>query len=178
MSYPEPERDIGVRAALSERLVSSYPGRMLHIELAIAELHGGGRIEGRVHRDGTPATGSLVVRVRCIESWRVSPRPGRWLLMGRAQAIPVWRQEVCFEESRELDSLEGVHWLGFAFTLPDGLPPAVEARTVAWRYEVEARRSVRFGPDDRALLTPLGSVGVLASTSPRADPGSIRAGAR
>jgi hypothetical protein len=173
-----PVAELEVRAALSERLVSSFDGRRIHLELTTAELHGGGRIAGRVHRDGGPAPGALVARVRCIESWRVSPRPGRWLLASRAHAIPVWRQVVVFEESAELEPLDDAHWRGFSFDLPAGLPPAVEARTLAWRYEVEARRSVRFGPDDRTVLTPLGSVGALASTFSRADPGSIRAGAR
>jgi hypothetical protein len=173
-----PESDIGVRAALSERLVSSFPGRRMHLELSLAELYGGGRIAGRVHRDRDVAPGALVARVRCIESWRASPRPGRWLLMSRTRAIPVWRQVVRFEEATELEAFDEAHWRGFSFDLPDRLPPAVEARTVAWRYEVEVRRSVRFGPDDRALLTPLGSVGALASTFPRADPRSIRTGTR
>jgi len=170
--------DVSVRAALSERLVSSFPGRRIHIELATAELHGGGTIRGRVHRDGGSAGGALVVSVRCIESWQSSPSPGRWLPATRPHALPVWRQDIVFEASSELEPLDDAHWRGFSFALPDGLPPAVEARSVAWRYEVEARRSVRFGPDDRALLTPLGSVAVLAGTTPRADLRSIRAGAR
>ncbi|MEO9176820.1 MAG: hypothetical protein ABI317_15010 [Gaiellales bacterium] len=178
MNDPPPETDIAVRAALSERLVSSFPGRRMHLELSLAELHGGGRIAGRVHRDRGAAPGALVARVRCIESWRVSPRPGRWLLMSRTHAIPVWRQVVCSEQAAELEPFDDSHWRGFSFDIPTGLPPAVEARTVAWRYEVEVRRSVRFGPDDRAMLTPLGSVGALHSTFPRTDPGSIRAGAR
>ena len=84
--------------------------------------------------------------------------------------------EISFEHGLELESLDDAHWRGFSFELPDGLPPAVEARSIAWRYEVEARRSVRFGPDDRALITPLASVNVLAS--PRADRSPIRTRAR
>ena len=83
--------------------------------------------------------------------------------MSRANAIPLWRQRVSFEHGLELESLDDAHWRAFSFELPDGLPPAVEARSIAWRYEVEARRSVRIGPDDRALITPLASVNVLAN---------------
>lgn len=170
--------DVAVRAALSERLVSSFPGRRIHIELSDAELHGGGRIRGRVHRDRAVAGGALVVSVRCVEAWQKSPTPGRWLPATRPHALPIWRQEIRFEESLELEPLDDAHWRGFAFDLPEGLPPAIEARTIAWRYEVEARRSVRFGPDDRAVVTPLGSVGALASPAPRAGLRSTRAGAR
>jgi hypothetical protein len=169
---------LGERAALSERLVSSFSGRRMHLELALAELHGGGAVEGRVHLDRVPATGRLRVAVRCVESWRVSPRPGRWILQGRANALPLWRQRVMFEEWRELEPLTDANWRGFSFVLPDELPPAIEARSIAWRYEIDVRRSVRFAPDDRALLTPLGYVDVLASVRPRADRRSIRARAR
>jgi hypothetical protein len=167
-TLPE-QLELGERAALSERLVASFPGRRMHVELSDAALRGGGHVEGRVHLDRAPAGGRLQASVRCIESWRVSPRPGRLVLMSRANAIPLWRQRVCFEEWLELESLDDAHWRGFSFTLPDRLPPAVEARSIAWRYEVEARRSVRLRPDDRAMLTPLGSVEVLASARPRAD---------
>ena len=47
--------------------------------------------------------------------------------------------------------------------------PAVEARSIAWRYEIEVRRSVRFGPDDRAVITPLGYVDVSGVARARAD---------
>ena len=174
-TLPE-QLDLSERAALSERLVASFSGRRMHVELSDAELRGGGRIEGRIHLDRAPASGRLLATVRCIESWRMSPRPGRLVLMSRANAIPLWRQRVSFEHGLELESLDDAHWRAFSFELPDGLPPAVEARSIAWRYEVEARRSVRIGPDDRALITPLASVNVLAS--PRADRSPIRTRAR
>jgi len=55
-----------------------------------------------------------------------------------------------------LDGLADAHWAGFAFTLPADLPTAVEARSVAWRYEIEARRPLRLRPDERALAVPIG----------------------
>ena len=175
-SLPE-QLDLPERAALSERLVASFAGRRMHLELAHAELCGGGRIEGRVHAHRSPAAGRLVATVRCIESWRVTPRPGRWILQSRANAIPMWRQATWFEQGTELEPLGSAHWRAFAFDLPLWLPPAVEARSVAWRYEIEARRSVRFGPDDRTVITPLGYVDVTAGHA-RADPAGIRASSR
>ena len=61
--------------------VASFSGRRMHVELAHADLRGGGRIEGRVARRPRAGTrAGCVASVRCIESWRVSPRPGRWIL--------------------------------------------------------------------------------------------------
>jgi hypothetical protein len=175
-SLPE-QLEPSERAALSERFVASFSGRRMHVELAHADLRGGGRIEGRAHVDRAPALGRLLAIVRCIESWRVSPRPGRWM-QSRAHGIPIWRQELWHEEQAELESLDDAHWRAFAFDLPEWLPPAVEARSIAWRYEVEIRRSVRFGPDDRAVITPLGYVDVNGMTSAREDRPAIHTGAR
>ncbi len=111
------------RAALSERLVASFSGRRMHVELSNVELRGGGRIAGRVHLDRAPASGRLLASVRCIESWRMSPRPGRLVLMSRANAIPLWRQRVSFEQLLELESLDDAHWRAFSFELPEQLPP-------------------------------------------------------
>jgi hypothetical protein len=46
-------------------------------------------------------------------------------------------------------------WAAFCFALPDRLPPAVEARTIAWRYELRAQRTVRHWFNETAALTPL-----------------------
>jgi hypothetical protein len=176
-TLPE-QLDLAERAALSERFVASFSGRRMHLELAHADLRGGGSIEGRVHVDRAPAPGRLVASVRCVESWRVTPRPGRWILQSRGSQIPLWRHSVWFEEQAELEPLDHAHWRAFAFALPDWLPPAIEARTIAWRYEVEVRRSVRFGPDDRAVVTPLGYVDVTSYAGARADRQAIRASTR
>ena len=113
-TLPE-QLELSERAALSERLVASFSGRRMHVELSDADLRGGGRIEGRIHLDRAPASGRLLATVRCIESWRVSPRPGRLVLMSRANAIPLWRQRVCFEHGLELESLDDAHWRAFSF---------------------------------------------------------------
>lgn len=176
-SLPE-QLDPAERAALSERFVASFSGRRMHIELSRADLHGGGSIEGRAHVDRAPARGRLLAAVRCIESWRVTPRPGHWILQNRGNGIPMWRHETLFEEHAELESLESAHWRQFSFDLPAWLPPAVEARSIAWRYEVEVRRAVRLGPDDRAVLTPLAYVDVSGMAGTRADRPAIRAGTR
>jgi hypothetical protein len=175
-SLPE-QLDPAERAALSERFVASFPGRRMHLELSHADLRGGGRIAGRAHVHRAPARGRLVASIRCLESWRVTPRPGRWILQGRPNGISMWRHETWFEVSEELEPLDADNWRGFSFTLPEWLPPAIEARSIAWRYEVEVRRSVRFGPDERAVLTPLGFVDVSGLAGTRADR-SIRTGAR
>jgi hypothetical protein len=176
-SLPE-QLDPAERAALAERFVASFSGRRMHVELAHADLWGGGRIEGRAHVDRAPAPGRLVASVRCIESWRVTPRPGHWIMQNRSNTVPLWRHETWFEEHAELEPLEHAHWRGFAFDLPEWLPPAVEARSIAWRYEIEVRRSVRFGPDDRAVITPLGYVDVSAVASARAGRLAIRTSTR
>jgi hypothetical protein len=176
-SLPE-QLDLAERAALSERLVASFAGRRMHLELSHAELCGGGRIEGRVHVDRSPAPGRLVAIVRCLESWRVTPPPGRWIVRGRGNAIPQWRHATWYEQQIALEPLGAAHWRAFAFDLPSCLPPAVEARSIAWRYEVEVRRAVRFGFDDRAVITPLGYVDVTSFARARADRRAIRAGAR
>ena len=165
------------RAALSERFVASFPGRRMHLELVHPDLRGGGRIAGRAHVDRAPARGRLVASVRLLEAWRVTPRPGRWMLQGRPNGISLWRHETRFEARAELEPLDAGNWRGFSFDLPDGLPPAIEARSIAWRYEVEVRRSVRLGPDERAVLTPLGFVEVSGMAGARAVR-SIRTSAR
>ena len=175
-TLPE-QLDPAARAALSERFVASFPGRRMHLELVHPDLRGGGRIAGRVHVDRAPARGRLVASVRLLEAWRLTPRPGRWMLQGRANGVSLWRQETRFEAREELEPLDAGNWRGFSFDLPDGLPPAIEARSIAWRYEVEVRRSVRLGPDERAVLTPLGFVEVSGIAGARAAR-SIRTSAR
>ena len=73
-TLPE-QLDLSERAALSERLVASFSGRRMHVELSDAELRGGGRIEGRVHVDRAPASGRLA-RDACAASSRGACRRG------------------------------------------------------------------------------------------------------
>ena len=61
------------RHALAMRLVGDFEARRFHVELATAELVGGGTIAGRVHRDRELAAGPIVVRARCMEAWREAP---------------------------------------------------------------------------------------------------------
>ena len=51
---------------------------------------------------------------------------------------------------------DGAHWASFSFRLPAGLPPAVEGRSIAFRYEVEASSRGLFGLRERAAETPIG----------------------
>lgn len=134
---------------LGDRMIADFASRHFHLELSEAGLHGGGRIAGRVHLD-RPLTGRLELRAECREWWRTSP-PSLW----RRQP-PIWNSRELWSDQVEVELEQGAHWGGFGFALPDHLPAAVEGYMVAWRYEIEARRPARLGPDERAVITPLG----------------------
>jgi hypothetical protein len=144
------------RHALAMRLVGDFEARRFHVELASADLVGGGEIAGRVHRDRELAAGPIVMRARCMEAWREAPPRVPILPANRSMRMPRWHERTLWSEEQVLDGLSEAHWAGFRFTIPDGLPPAVEARAVAWRYEIEARRPLRLRPDERAIAVPLG----------------------
>lgn len=128
-------------------LIAGWDARHFHLELAEALLGGGGRIAGRIHRHGSWRSTALAVRVRCDECWRPSAAATR--------AMPSWHDQTLWaaEEMIQLDPEQA--WAPFSFDLPLGLPPGVEGRSIAWRYELWARRRRRHGPDETAALTPL-----------------------
>ena len=70
--------------------------------------------------------------------------------------MPRWHERTLWSQELVLDGLAEAHWAAFEFALPPDLPPAVEARSVAWRYEIQARRPLRLRPDERAIAVPLG----------------------
>ncbi|MDX6618877.1 MAG: hypothetical protein QOK36_1263 [Gaiellales bacterium] len=144
------------RHALAMRLVCDYEARRFHVEFTTAELRGGGAIAGRVHRDREFAAGPIIVRARCMEAWREAPPRVPILPATRSMRLPRWHERTLWSQEIVLDGLAEAHWAPFGFELPAGLPPAVEARAVAWRYEVEARRPLRLRPDERAIAVPLG----------------------
>ena len=85
-----------------------------------------------------------------MECWRIQRS---W----NAAIQPLWRDDVVWESAPvELRWPRQRHWVPFGFRLPAVLPPAVEGRLLAWRYEVEPRRPVRLAFDQRAVLTPIG----------------------
>jgi arrestin (S-antigen)-like protein len=133
---------------LHDRLIASFPARGFHIEIADALLEGGGRIEGRIHSHDELAR-SVEVTARCEEAWRTN------LKLRNRRHPPLWREARLWEETSRVECEAGRHWHPFAFTIPGGLPPAVEGYIVSWRYEVEARCKVRVGLTDRAVITPL-----------------------
>ena len=143
------------RHALSLRLVGDFDARRFHVELSSAELAGGGSICGRVHRHRALADGPIIVRARCIEAWREAPPRIPLLPARNSMRMPRWHDRTLWSQELVLEGLADAHWARFAFELPAGLPPAVEARTVAWRYEIEARRPLRLRPDERAVAIPL-----------------------
>ena len=144
------------RQALAMRLVGDCEARRFHVELSTARLAGGGVIAGRVHRDRELAAGPIIVRARCIEAWREAPPRIPILPARHSMRVPRWHERTLWSEELVLDGLADAHWAGFEFALPADLPPAVEARSVAWRYEIQARRPLRLRPDECAIAFPLG----------------------
>ena len=131
----------------ADRLLRHYDARHFHIELCEADLRGGGKLAGRVHRhDRWPAL-PLVVTARCMECWRSTALAER--------GTPQWHDAALWSEQQTLSIVADAHWARFAFDLPRDLPPAVEARTVAWRYELLARATGHRWLNESAALTPL-----------------------
>jgi hypothetical protein len=128
-------------------LVAGWDARHFHLELADASLRGGGWITGRIHRHGRWCVKAISVHARCDECWRPAGPAAR--------GMPYWQTRALWaaEEVVELDP--ATRWAPFSFHVPPGLPPAVEARTIAWRYELQARRRRAHRPDETAALTPL-----------------------
>lgn len=134
---------------LPDRMIANFASRHFHIELSEAGLHGGGRIAGRVHLDRPVSGTRLELNAECREWWRTSP-PSLWW-----RQPPTWSGRELWSGRLDVELEPGGHWSGFSFALPEGLPAAVEGYTIAWRYEIEARRPARLGPDERAVITPL-----------------------
>jgi hypothetical protein len=143
------------RNALAMRLVGDYEARRFHVELSAAVLHGGGAIAGRVHRDRELNAGPIIVRARCIEAWREAPPRVPILPARHSMRLPRWHDRTLWSCELVLDGLADARWAPFEFAIPEGLPPAIEARSVAWRYEIEARRPLRLRFDERAISVPL-----------------------
>jgi hypothetical protein len=135
-----------------DRLISRFGARRFHIELAEADLRGDGRITGRVHANGDRLPDELMVGCRCQEAWRLDGR-GRFR---NINAPPLWHHATLWEKHAGVELREGAHWAAFAFELPATLPPAVEGRSIAFRYEVEASSRGRLGLRERAAETPIG----------------------
>ncbi len=140
-------------APFADRMIARYEARRFHIELAEVDVQGGGQLAGRVHLNpGKTVAQGVVVTCRCLEAWRTN---GRSIVHNRRQPA-LWRLETIWSESVPLDWRDGETWSGFRVPVPDALPPAVEARSIAWRYEVEARVRTRLGLSDTAVATPIG----------------------
>lgn len=142
------ERRVHEARHLHDRLISSFPARGFHIEIADALLEGGGRIEGRIHAHDELAR-VVEVTARCEESWRTN------LSLRNRRHPPLWRENTLWRESLHVTCDAERRWHPFAFALPPGLPPAVEGYIMAWRYEIEARCKPRVGLTDRAVFTPI-----------------------
>jgi hypothetical protein len=128
-------------------LIAGWDARHFHLELGDAVLRGGGWIAGRVARRGSWGSRAIVVRARCDECWRPDGPAAR--------GMPYWHQQPLWaaEDTIELDP--DAPCAPFGFELPPRLPPGVEARTIAWRYELRAHRRRPHRRDETAALTPL-----------------------
>jgi hypothetical protein len=138
---------VATGSSSADPLIAGWDARHFHLELGDALLHGGGRIAGRVHRHGSWCSSAIVVRALCDECWR----PGG----SSARGIPFWEGRTLWAAEEMIDFDPDKSWAPFSFELPPGLPAAVEARTIAWRYELRACRRRKHRPDETAALTPL-----------------------
>jgi hypothetical protein len=150
-----PHLDAGLWRA--DRLLANWDARHFHIELADARLEGSGWLAGRVHRHRRWATGAIVVTARCLECWRCHAVASR--AAPQWQAVPLWEHAVPLRVDADAT------WAPFRFAFPDGLPSAVEASTIAWRYELLAQRDVPHWLNETAAITPL-----LHEQAPFAEP--------
>jgi hypothetical protein len=133
--------------AFADRILPNGPARHFHLELAAADLRGGGGVSGRLHRHGRWMPGALRVEICCVETWRTAaPTLG---------AMPHWDRDVLWSAEAAVDPDPDRTWVPFAFDIPAGLPPAVEGHTLAWRYELSACRHTRIGLGEYAVLTPV-----------------------
>jgi hypothetical protein len=137
---------------LPDRMIARFDARHFHIELTEVDVQGGGQVAGRVHLRPGQTGSALEITCRCLEAWRTNGRG--WVRNLRHP--PLWRTVSIWSQSAPTEWPIGQNWAAFRFTLPDRLPPAVEARSIAWRYEVEVRRRIRLAPDDVAIATPVG----------------------
>jgi hypothetical protein len=135
------------RRCRADRLIPNWDARRFHIEVSDAALEGGGRIAGRVHRHGRWRGGTLTIDVSCRESWRLPPRSAR--------GVPGWGSSWLWRHIQRLEVDPSATWIPFDLALPAPLPPAVEARTIAWRYEIFVRRRTRSGLGETAARTLL-----------------------
>jgi len=133
----------------ADRVIASHPGRRFHLELSDVRLQGGGHIQCRVHADQGLDEGSVVIVARFEEAWRTNLR------IRNRRHPPLWNSRSLWQEQATVELGGDRRWYPCRFDIPVGLPPAVEARTLAWRYEIDARRAPRRGVADRAALTPL-----------------------
>ncbi len=144
-----------------DRVIPSHAGRHFHLELADADLQGGGHLGGRVHIDDEAGEGDLSVTARCEEAWCTNFR------LRSRRFPPLWTTQSLWEEALTVELEADRRWHPFRFEIPPDLPLAVEGRAISWRYTVQARRSAHRGFSDSAIVTPL-RFDVLPQTRPPA----------
>ena len=93
------------------------------------------------------SSGGSTVTAAGLESWRFRP--------SSEGGTPQWHASCLWEAEHPLANDPDAGWAAFCFALPDHLPAAVEARTIAWRYELRAQRHVRHWFNETAARTLL-----------------------
>jgi hypothetical protein len=143
----EAQPHVAMGSSGSDPLIAGWDARHFHLELDDAALRGGGWIAGRVHRHESRWSKAIVVRCSCDECWH---RRG-----SAARGTPYWDAHTLWAGEDVIQLDPEARWTPLRFDLPADLPPAVEARTIAWRYELRARLKRSHWPDETAALTPL-----------------------
>ena len=138
---------VAMGSSAGDPLVAGWDARHFHLELDDAVLRGGGWIAGHIHRHGSWCSRAIVVRGRCDECWRQRGPTAR--------GAPYWHAQTLWAAEDVIHLDPETRWTPLRFDLPPDLPPAVEARTIAWRYELRARLKRNHWPDETAALTPL-----------------------
>lgn len=143
------EHPIHEESGHADRMIASYPARRFHLELADAVLHGGGYVDGRVHTSGDLDQGTIDVVARCEELWRTNLR------FRNRRHPPLWQARSLWQETITIELGSDRRWYQFRFEIPADMPPGVEGRAIAWRYQIAARRPSRLAVAEHAVITPL-----------------------
>jgi hypothetical protein len=132
-----------------DRMIASYPARRFHLELVDAVLRGGGYVDGRVHTDEALRRGTIELVACCEEAWRTNLR------FRNRRHPPLWQTRSLWKQATTIELGPDRRWYQFRFDIPADMPPGVEGRAIAWRYQIDARRPSRLAVAEHAVISPL-----------------------